>query len=356
MANPEHLAKLKEGVEAWNAWRKESRIISPDLSGSDLSEADLSGANLGGANLVRANLSRAYLHESNLNEANLRVADLRGSKLALADLSGADLVRAELGEADLRGADLGGADLSPANLSGANLSGADLRWADLTLADLVGANLSEAKFGNTSFGGTELAGATGLDSCVHGRPSFLDYLTLAKSWPLPLSFLRGCGLPDKYIEYLPSLLNQAVQFYSCFISHSTKDKDFAERIYSDLQNKGVRCWYAPEDLKIGDKFQERIEESIRVHDKLLIVLSQASVNSAWVEREVQAAREREDRSGKPVLFPIRVDDAVMETGKAWAADLRRTRQIVEFVRWKEPDAYQKAFDRLMRDLKAEGSS
>src|SRR5580700_10107818 len=68
------------------------------------------------------------------------------------------------------------------------------------------------------------------------------------------------------------------------------------RVYGDLQNKNVRCWYSPEDLKIGDRFQERIEESIRLHDKLLIVLSEASVSSAWVEREVHAAREREDRS------------------------------------------------------------
>lgn len=88
-------------------------------------------------------------------------------------------------------------------------------------------------------------------------------------------------------------------------------------------------WFAPEDLKIGDRFQERIEESIRVHDKLLLVLSENSVVSPWVEREVQAAFEREHRSGKPVLFPIRVDEAVMKATQAWAADIRRTRHIGE---------------------------
>ena len=176
------------------------------------------------------------------------------------------------------------------------------------------------------------------------------------NWPLPLAFLRGCGLPDQYIDYLPSLLNQAIEFYSCFISHSTEDKPFAKRLYSDLQNKNVRCWYAPEDLKIGDKFQDKIEDSIRLHDKLLIVLSEPSVNSAWVEREVQAAREREDRSGKPVLFPIRLDDAVMNASKAWAADLRRTRHIGDFTHWKEHDSYQQALDRLLRDLKAQPTS
>jgi uncharacterized protein YjbI with pentapeptide repeats len=55
----------------------------------------------------------------------------------------------------------------------------------------------------------------------------------------------------------------AIQFYSCFISYSTQDQEFAQRLHADLQAKNLRCWFAPEDLKIGDRFQGRIEESIR---------------------------------------------------------------------------------------------
>jgi hypothetical protein len=36
----------------------------------------------------------------------------------------------------------------------------------------------------------------------------LDFDTLAKSGPLPINFLRGCGLPNSLITYLPSLLNR----------------------------------------------------------------------------------------------------------------------------------------------------
>jgi hypothetical protein len=43
----------------------------------------------------------------------------------------------------------------------------------------------------------------------------------------------------------------------------------------------------------------------------------------------------------------------MQTDEAWAADIRRTRHIGDFTRWKEQDAYQQAFQRLLRDLKAE---
>ena len=116
----------------------------------------------------------------------------------------------------------------------------------------------------------------------------------------------------------------------------------------------MRCWFAPEDLKIGDKFRMRIDEAIRVHDKLLLVLSENSVSSAWVEKEVETAFEKEQRQdNKPVLFQIRLDDTVMQTGEAWAADIRRTRHIGNFTYWKDHDAYQQAFQRLLRDLKAE---
>jgi hypothetical protein len=101
-------------------------------------------------------------------------------------------------------------------------------------------------------------------------------------------------------------------------------------LYADLQRERIRCWFAPEDLKIGHKFRPEIDSAIRLYDKLLIILSEQSVTSEWVEKEVETAFEKERRDKKPVLFPIRLDDAVMETDVAWAADIRRTRHIGDF--------------------------
>jgi hypothetical protein len=74
-----------------------------------------------------------------------------------------------------------------------------------------------------------------------------------------------------------SLLNQSIQFYSCFIRYSTKDQEFADRLHADLQASGVRCWYAPEDMKIGDRLRISIDETL--HEKLLLILSATSVTS-----------------------------------------------------------------------------
>ena len=99
-----------------------------------------------------------------------------------------------------------------------------------------------------------------------------------------------------------SLVGRAIEYYSCFISYSSKDQAFAERLHADLQAKGVRCWFAPHDLKIGDRFRQRIDEAIRVHDKLLLILSEHSIESDWVATEVEAAFEKERRRGQTVSF------------------------------------------------------
>jgi len=56
MANPEHLAILRQGVDRWNRWRTRYPDIEPDLV-----QADLRGAELRGANLARAKLNWANM-------------------------------------------------------------------------------------------------------------------------------------------------------------------------------------------------------------------------------------------------------------------------------------------------------
>ena len=149
-----------------------------------------------------------------------------------------------------------------------------------------------------------------------------------------------------------------------FISYSRKDYEFAKHLYDGLQGKGIRCWLDDVDLRIGDRFRDVIEDAIRLHEKLLLVLSENSVTSDWVEDEVEAAFEKERKLAeqrtdddeaqgqKPtVLFPVRIDDTVEDTSASWARKIHRTRQVGDFTGWKNHDAYQKAFDRLIRDLK-----
>lgn len=258
-----------------------------------------------------------------------------------------------LSSANLHGMDLTSADLRQADLSSADLGESVLIWTNFSGANLSGANLSGALLGDTIFGDTDLSNAQGLSTCVHGGPSTIDFRTLKRSGKLPTIFLKGCQLSEIIIDYLDALLAPPINFYSCFISYSSKDQEFAARLHADLQSNGVRCWFAPHDMKIGARIRSEVDEVIRIHDKLLLILSENSVSSAWSESEVETAMERERKEKHTILFPIRLDDAVMQADGGWPALIRNTRNIGDFRKWKNHDSYQKAFDRLLRDLKAD---
>ena len=368
MACEEHVALLKQGVDVWNDWRGTNPDIRPYLGGANFSDADLRVVNLSGSDLQNAQLGNARL-----NGGNFRSANLRGASLANAECIDADFVHADLNSANLNNAAFGRAhfreanlenanlcgvnlrrsDLSIANLNGADLSGAHLSYANFRAASLIETDLSDAVFVETGLGNVDLTETKGLDRCKHFGPSTVDHRTLERSKNVPLSFWQGCGLPDGLIDYMPSLVGDAIHFYSCFISYSSKDQEFADRIHADLQSKGVRCWFAPHDLPIGAKTWDGIDEAIRARDKMLLILSKAAVASDWVEDEVTTAFAEERRRKKLVLFPVRLDDIVMETKEPWAGKLRDNRNIGDFTRWKEYDAYQVTFERVLKGLQAE---
>jgi uncharacterized protein YjbI with pentapeptide repeats len=399
MANPEHLKVLKQGVGRWNEWRGEHPYVRADLSGAalhelNLREVDFRKTDLGGAVLRGANLREADLREATLREASLRDADLRGADLSRADLtvanlygasaSGANLSRAQLTRADLSWADLRGANITEAIFSGASLHEADLREANFMRADLRDADFNGSFLHLTVLADVDLRTAKKLETARHGGPSSIGIDTIYKSrGKIPEAFLRGCGLQDWEIEFVKlyrpdsaaadftTILYRVselrsgapVRYSSCFISYSTKDQEFAERFHADLQAKGVRCWFAPEEMKGGRKLHEQIDEAIRLHDKLLLILSEHSMNSNWVKTEIANAREREKREGKQLLFPITL--VPFEAIKQWKlldADIgidsaREIREyfIPDFSNWKDHDSYQTAFQRLVSDLKAEAS-
>jgi len=120
----------------------------------------------------------------------------------------------------------------------------------------------------------------------------------------------------------------------------------------------VRCWFAPHDIKGGRK----IDEAIRLHDRLLLILSEHSMSSEWVKTEIAKARKRE-KEDKRVLFPVRLVtyeamqswEYIDSSGKDLAEEIRQY-FIPDFSKWKDHDSYQAGLGRLVSDLKAVASS
>ena len=344
MANEEHLKILRQGVTAWDQWRAEKPSREPELSDADLTAIDLSGAYLVGAKLARANLTRAKLTRTKLSIANLFLANLAG--------------------ANLTGAELFSANLALANFTGANLSGVDLSAANLAYANLTEADLSGAAVDETTFANTNLSKAKGLNIFSHHGPSPLDLRTSQRSGMLPEVFLRGCGLPDDYIAYLPSLLNQPIQFYSCFISYSHADQAFARRLHDALQGRGIRCWLDEHQLVPGDHVHRSVDEAVRLWDKVLLCCSQASLNSWWVDKEIQKALQKEERlfkeRGKEVLaiIPLNLDGYIFDPQWTdWKQQHVTSRLAANFQGWEQDNAlFETQFEKVVKALRTDAAS
>lgn len=327
--NPEHVRRIKQGVDVWNDWRLSYRShrTVPDLRGVDLRSLGLQGYNL----------SLCDLSWSVLRQTDLRRCDLTGT-----DLSNADLSQANLGLADLRGA----------NLQNCNLTLADLNRANLRASDLAGADLSLAYAYETLFVNVDLSRAKGLEYVQHRGPSSIDYRTLMRSGPLPLSFLQGSGVPDAAINLFGRIGETAPAPYpGVFISHSSGDREFVDQLHSDLQAKGVRVWMYTENMLVGRKFRDEIEMAIAELDLVLVVLSASSTKSHLVEAEVEAALEKESRTDRPVLLPVRIDDAFLSSRKGWVSQVRRQREIADFSSWGAQTEYDAAFGKLLQSLR-----
>jgi hypothetical protein len=311
MANDEHVEILARGVTGWHAWRSKNRRVSPDLSRVEFVDADLQGVDLHSVNFS----------DTNLSATNLYLADL----------------------------------------SGAKLYGANLTRADLNMAVLLDAELAAALFGRTKLAALDLRRAKGLEAARHQGPSSIGIDTVfASDGKIPEPFLKGVGVPDTFIAFIRSLAANPIKFYSCFISYSTKDEVFANRLYDELQAR-VRCWFAPQDIQGGKKIHEQIDEAIQAHDRLLIILSEHSMKSEWVKTEITKARRREVKENRRVLFPIRlVSFQALQAWECFDADLgkdsaKEIRQfyVPDFSRWREGrEEYLREVDRLLRDLRA----
>ncbi len=346
---------LKTDVPAWNKWREENPNHKlPDLGGAHLEGADLRGA---------------YLKAADLTETHLEDANLIGAHLELAELYNAHLEGANLRDASLERAKLHWAHLYDANLAGADLSHADLICTDLTCATLDSSDFYGAHTHGTVFADVDLTSVRHRESIVHDGPSHISTDTLVNSrGQIPGVFLRGCGLQRWEVEaaklYDPGLTPELVNdiqykifalrtgpmfLGGIFISYSHEDAKFVDKLYARLMNEGANVWRDTHDMVAGD-LEKQVDRAIRFNDVVVLVLSASSVNSDWVEHELEKALKKEKDEKRDVLCPVALDDA-------WKAKMDdvlwrqvKKKNVLDFSKW-ETNAFEAPFGKLIKGLR-----
>jgi hypothetical protein len=261
MADDEHVALLRQGKDAWNAWRHENPDIRPDLRRAKLSYANLSGADLRAANLAWADLSWADLSKANLMGANLVAA-----RLIDANLIGANLSRANLLEASLLGAKLSGADLYKACLNKANLSMANLRAANLSGADLPAANLYGADLGRANLSGADLQASVLVNTDLTGADLTGCHVYGVSAWALKLDGAKQQNLIiTRAKEPEITVDNIEVAQFIYLLLHNPKIRD----VIDTIGRKAVLILgrFTPERKAVLDA----LREELRKHDYVPIL-------------------------------------------------------------------------------------
>lgn len=262
MTESEHLKILQKGVKAWNEWRASKQKFSPKIPTADFHHAELDGVNFSYMSFPSGKFRDADLFDANLENTYIYHADFRASRLNRANFVDAKLHQVDFRRATAQGTIFRRTELVEVNFSETSLLGADFRGASIDNVTFIGASFAKAKFENAkigynTFASVDLSEVKGLDLVEHFGPSSIgiDTLFLSKG-KIPEKFLRGVGMPDEVIEHtLPSIrIGTPIQWNSCFISYSTKNEKFAQRLHSRMRQAGLRVWFAPEDMKGGDYF------------------------------------------------------------------------------------------------------
>jgi len=125
-----------------------------------------------------------------------------------------------------------------------------------------------------------------------------------------------------------------------FLSHAHEDKPFAKRLTADLQKAGHGVWIDEAEINIGDSLIQKIGDALDEVDYVIAVLSEASIDSPWVNRELDIASTREMQESRVVVLPVLIE-------KVRVPPFLRAKYYSDFT---ASDSYEPQFANLLRAL------
>jgi hypothetical protein len=106
-----------------------------------------------------------------------------------------------------------------------------------------------------------------------------------------------------------------------FLSHSNLDKDFADLVADTLRQHGIPVWYSQTNILAAQQWHDEIGEALKRCDWFIVILTENSVSSMWVKREVMFALNDNRFANRiiPIIYqPCDPDDL------SWTLSLNQT--------------------------------
>ena len=128
-----------------------------------------------------------------------------------------------------------------------------------------------------------------------------------------VSEVLGVPLGELFETKIPISTKRATRYLSAFISYGAPDEAVARRVYEELLNVGVRCFFFPSHAVPGMRLYRSLCDSLRAFDRLVLLCSANSLGRRGVSYEIEQALARElEEGGAELIIPVALDDAVFE--------------------------------------------
>lgn len=125
-----------------------------------------------------------------------------------------------------------------------------------------------------------------------------------------------------------------------FISHSSKDKAFARELDASLSRHGVDVFLDERAIKVGDSIPARIYEGIANATHLIYVISQYSLQSSWVQEELDIAKMRQKENLGCKILPVVIDDSKPPTAVQHI-------KYASFANWQDSSSFWRSLNQLL---------
>jgi hypothetical protein len=127
---------------------------------------------------------------------------------------------------------------------------------------------------------------------------------------------------------------------SVFLSHNSKDKPWVRKLAQRLVNDGVKVWIDEAEINIGDSLIEKISSGIQEMKFVAAIISKNSVQSKWVQKEINIAMSKEIENRHVIVLPLVIDNCTIPSILAdkFYADFRK------------PDDFEVAYKKLLKAI------